>query len=339
MLARRSRIEFPDGTVVTTPLIVPSFSSRGFGFDRGKSKVGEALEYSEAWLSDLGLISAYDIAYGHLPKTSGLGRFPARLPYSAPKAWIIDSGTYEARAELDPTQGRLIIANRKPWNLQLLQRCLDDKVDARLPIVIVNFDRPGAIHDQIVSATRLFSRYPSFLRDFLIKPGRREPYVLADEVVAVGAELAQFNVIGMTEKELGGSLIERMETIARIRSGLDALGVSAPIHIFGSLDPLLSTLYFISGAEIFDGLTWLYLAGQQDLWIYADQQTALDHNWLQDEYQRWATRLQRNLTMMGNLQAMLARFVATGGSWPVLATHQDAAENAFGNLVARLGVA
>jgi hypothetical protein len=41
------------------------------------------------------------------------------------------------------------------------------------------------------------------------------------------------------------------------RRAMDAAEVKAPIHIFGSLDPLTTILYFVSGAEIFDGLTWL----------------------------------------------------------------------------------
>jgi len=38
---------------------------------------------------------------------------------------------------------------------------------------------------------------------------------------------------------------------------MDDAGVDIPIHIFGSLDPITSVLYFLSGAEVFDGLTWL----------------------------------------------------------------------------------
>jgi len=42
-----------------------------------------------------------------------------------------------------------------------------------------------------------------------------------------------------------------------IRKELDKIGLNLPIHVFGSLDPITSILYFLVGAEIFDGLTWL----------------------------------------------------------------------------------
>jgi hypothetical protein len=34
---------------------------------------------------------------------------------------------------------------------------------------------------------------------------------------------------------------------------LDEAGVKSPIHVFGALDPLTVCLYFVAGAEVFDG--------------------------------------------------------------------------------------
>ena len=48
-----------------------------------------------------------------------------------------------------------------------------------------------------------------------------------------------------------------MNNIFRIRKALDDSGCISPMHIFGSLDPISTILYFLAGAEIFDGLTWL----------------------------------------------------------------------------------
>ena len=48
-----------------------------------------------------------------------------------------------------------------------------------------------------------------------------------------------------------------MEKLARMRRSFDENGIKSPIHVFGSLDSLSTVLYFLSGAEIFDGLTWL----------------------------------------------------------------------------------
>ena len=52
------------------------------------------------------------------------------------------------------------------------------------------------------------------------------------------------------EKELGDSALVRMERIARLRRALDDAEVKAPVHVFGALDPILSCMYFLAGAEI-----------------------------------------------------------------------------------------
>jgi hypothetical protein len=69
--------------------------------------------------------------------------------------------------------------------------------------------------------------------------------------------LNRFDVIGVTEKELGNSVLDRVRNLATLRTLLDDNGVRSPIHIFGGLDPLAVILYYVAGAEIFDGLTWL----------------------------------------------------------------------------------
>ena len=73
-------------------------------------------------------------------------------------------------------------------------------------------------------------------------------------------ELSHFSIIGFTEKELGPSLLKRMTAIARVRRALKEVNLDLPIHVFGSLDTISTPLYFLAGADIFDGLTWLRYA-------------------------------------------------------------------------------
>ncbi len=84
-------------------------------------------------------------------------------------------------------------------------------------------------------------------------------------------ELRSFDVIGLTEKGLGKSPLERMVRIAKLRRALDEAKVVSPIHVFGSLDPVSITLYFLAGAEIFDGLTWLRYAFVKETGSFKDQ--------------------------------------------------------------------
>jgi hypothetical protein len=59
-----------------------------------------------------------------------------------------------------------------------------------------------------------------------------------------------------------------MQNIARIRMALDKAKLDIPIHVFGSLDTVTTPMYFLAGADIFDGLTWLRFAYQDGQTIY-----------------------------------------------------------------------
>ena len=96
------------------------------------------------------------------------------------------------------------------------------------------------------------------MHTLLIKPETEDQgYVQIKNVISNVEELGNFDIIGLTEDELGNSVLKRMRNVANIRLAMDDAGINTPIHVYGSLDPLTSVLYFLSGAELFDGLTWL----------------------------------------------------------------------------------
>ena len=105
----------------------------------------------------------------------------------------------------------------------------------------------------------------------MLKPetvGQQYLTIAIDSVENAPHQLAEFHFVGVTEKELGRSMIERMHNVARLRIALDGAGVRAPLHVFGALDPLSCVLFFLAGAEVFDGLTWLRYAFLDGLCIY-----------------------------------------------------------------------
>lgn len=59
-----------------------------------------------------------------------------------------------------------------------------------------------------------------------------------------------------------------MENIATLRLALNRAGLETPIHLFGSLDTITTPMYFVAGADIFDGLTWLRLAFKDGYTMY-----------------------------------------------------------------------
>lgn len=261
MLCRSRALQHPLGVALHTPLLVPSFSSKGFGFvpkrgTQGKgprtkrvSEVSDALEFSAQFLDKAVLLSAYDIYHGHLKR-------PERF-FDRPSVLFLDSGGYETTAVYDDSHSFAPAYTPLRWTPQN-HRAVLTSLPKHVPLVVVSPDKHGSVKSQIRAAKNFFSDYPECLSDFLVKPSsRREKVVDIDDVVRNASDLLRFSVIGVTEKELGNSVLSRVENIAKLRRGLDALGTDRPIHVFGSLDPIVTPLYFLAGAEIFDGLSWL----------------------------------------------------------------------------------
>jgi len=119
--------------------------------------------------------------------------------------------------------------------------------------------------DQLARARDLFNAR-ELGRELLIKPASASHTRVDIETVLDSVDaLSEFDIIGFTEAELGYSIFDRMLKIARVRRALDAADINSPIHVFGSLDTISTPLYFLSGADVFDGLTWLrysYIDGQ-----------------------------------------------------------------------------
>jgi hypothetical protein len=262
MLQPRSRtLRHPLGVELHTPLLVPSFSSKGFGFfpnRRSKtrsankpavSEVSQALEFSARFLTKAALLSAYDIHHCHLKR-------PKRF-YDSPSVLFIDSGGYETSAVYDDSHSLAPAHASLKWATDDYRAVLSS-IPKHVPLVLVSPDKHGQVKSQVQAARRFFSHYPKCLTDFLIKPASRLSKVIdVDDVLHNASGLTSFSIIGVTEKELGNSVLARVENIAKLRRGLDARGADRPIHVFGSLDPVITPLYFLAGAEIFDGLSWL----------------------------------------------------------------------------------
>ena len=126
MLARTTTLIHPSGERLETPLLVPSFSSKGFGTDAsGASEVRRILSIAEEYLTESMLVSAYDIYHDHVG-----------LPMSAlTNIVLVDSGGYEtsdlhdlSRPTINPSlRGsgtRISCALFSTLGLPLRQRCL-----------------------------------------------------------------------------------------------------------------------------------------------------------------------------------------------------------------------
>jgi hypothetical protein len=195
------------------------------------------------------------------------------------------------------------------WSVSKLRGILDMWPD-HLPAVFVNYDHGGhrySLKRQLKEARDLFRRYPKQMHEFLIKPelpGQRIDAAL-EKVLKEPKQLEEFNVIGITEKELGTSLLDKMVKIATLRQALDERDLKQPIHVFGSLDPICCCLYFMAGAEIFDGLTWLRFSYYTGTAIYTSNYGALAIGIHELDGQVLAKSLTENLYYLHKLQSQL----------------------------------
>jgi hypothetical protein len=239
------------GVSISTPLLVPSFSSKGFLEDsKRKSDVNEIYKASLEYITDSMLISAYDIYYKKIIKPN----------YKTAEITIVDSGGYEVSDDDDLSTVTYTNNSKKKWTEKMLLEVYQN-IPSKYPVILVNYDHPKKrkkIKNQINDAKLFFRNFPDHLHTILIKPEtERQKYIEIESLLQHIKDLSNFDIIGFTEKELGNSILQRMIAISNIRQALDNAGILIPIHIYGSLDPITSILYFISGAEIFDGLTWI----------------------------------------------------------------------------------
>ncbi len=335
MLARCRELKLGKRRVGETPLLVPALSSRGF------LEADKVLRCVSEFITDSMLVSAYDWHSGNLGQAPDLG-FVGLL--------LLDSGGYEMlrRADFSDVKSHRCEVGRKlknhkdqEWNREMLADVIERwPMDPEYPATLaISYDEPEKpLQEQVRSAQELFEGQKGLLKELLIKPETETQKYVPHEVVVKKVELlAPFDAIGFTEQELGNSLLQRMERIAKIRIAMDQANINLPIHVLGGLDPVSTPLYYIAGAEIFDGVSWLRYGYRHGLTVYKRNYGALylglhcldDHV----ETRCWVN----NLSVLTNLALEMKSFWLRNGSFESFAYNADLFERAFHDLCAKLG--
>jgi hypothetical protein len=262
MLAKRRILELRHRVLERTPLLVPSFSSKGF------SEVQKIVEVTQEVIEGPTLVSAYDIHYKNV-----VG------PLTFPSLIFLDSGGYEASRDADLSDISEHDFEPNKWTREMHESVLASW-SSSVPTIFISYDHPRerlTIAQQIERAKTMAPGRDDVLREILLKPETEGQHFLKIESVLPHAKaLSEFDIVGVTEKEIGNSILTRMENIARLRRALDSERMDVPIHIFGSLDTITTPMYFLAGADIFDGLTWLRFAYRAGYTIYKHNFGALD---------------------------------------------------------------
>lgn len=347
MLARITKIKHPLGAQIDLPRLVPAFSSKGFPFLRvtrkksgPKAKRAAAITVSETTLAlelvgdfikDSILLSAYDLHHQHF-------RRPERY-FQGKELILLDSGGYELSPGFDQTEPVHWGTPKKAFSgndyLRVLKALPKD-----LPFAISNFDwgtRKKPLVRQILAAQSLFAEFPSLMKNFIVKPAGDDKYVDVDEVIRHIKKLTAFDILGVTEKELGKDLMQRLKGLAKLRLAMDREGVDIPIHVWGGLDPVQTPLYFFAGAEIFDGISWLRYAYIDGVAVYRDLYSVLVGGIETPVDQSRALTLSHNLVVLRTLSTALREFVLhKGQSFTMFGSRSAALEAAYRALTAQM---
>lgn len=322
MLAGTREIRINGQKVADTPAIIPSFSSKGF------PEVSKIIEVLSESIAETGiLVSAYDIAKKHI----------ATLPQYA-EYFILDSGGYECSDYRDFSDHNMHNYENTPWAYKELVSVLD-AWNSKTQTISVSYDHPKVrdpLNIQIEKAKKQFDGR-NFGRLLLVKPNTKDSVrINFDDIKSHIYEFRHFDVIGFTEKELGYSIYDRMKNIAKIRAALNKANINIPIHIFGSLDTISTPLYFLSGADIFDGLTWLRYSYSAHSAVYLRNASAIKYGLRENdsniEPKIWAENYQTLL----NMRLAMKRFLREN-NFGVFGEHSSLFENAIGELYADIG--
>lgn len=346
MLARSRRLELA-GATVETPLLVPAMSSKALGpielrDARGGELVAASLVHSEAFLDgidDALLISAYDLHYDYLTDAKRFRAGFATSAYARLNLLMIDSGWYEKSTGPSGGNWYYEVGPAQAFEEDNFVRLVDE-LDVDVRAVVVAWDHTGTYEEQIDAAQQFFGAAgrDRFASSILLKPCRTRQHHddFAEVSSALAARLRAFKVVGVTEKELGNSLVRRLVTLARLRMLLDDASVDAPIHVFGGLDPLFTPLYFAAGAEIFDGLSWLRYAFSEGQVIGRESLPLLDGHFDKRFSLAVAHTQLHNLDEIRDLSRELKVFFHQGLDWSKL-RRGDVLKLAFEAMSSALG--
>lgn len=331
MLARRSTLHHPMGGTIETACLVPSFTSKGFPFfkepdtKRKLSETSYMLEQLAPAAYGPILVSAYDLFHGH---------------YKEPEEHLqrqdlvfVDSGGYELSKDWDPVEPKELPHDPIRFTLDNYLETLG-KLPKEAQCIIANYDwgtRYEPMIKQILDAQALFHQFPKYMYNFIIKPTSRDTYLNIDEhIIPEISKMRNFHIIGVTEKELATNLLDRLKAISKLRAALDREGIKAPIHIWGGLDPVITVLYCLAGAEIFDGVSWLRYGFFNGSAMYRDSCGVLFNG---IKTKRDTSRLMvaiNNLEFLSNLSTDLRSFVDNKGkNFSCFTYHSEVFERAY----------
>jgi queuine/archaeosine tRNA-ribosyltransferase len=258
-MLRKNILELPiAGCSISFPFFFPSISSIKTNFS--------PLEYLKflVTLKYPGfLISGYDVYYcDEEEKFHIFDLLEKALQLN--QIILLDSGNYECYWNKDKiwSEERFVkILKRVKFNISF---CFD-------------FQKHTNDLEEIVSKIEKRVTYEQKFAEF----GSIVPIVHAPKELLVEAIVEVTNrlhpiMVAVPERILGDGILERVDTLCRIRKTLDSSGIYYPLHLLGTGNALSILIYSIFGADSFDGLEWCQTT--------VDHETGLHYHFQQREF-------------------------------------------------------
>ncbi len=332
MLARKLTLTLKGLEVGTTPMLLPAVSSRI------NLPMPELLKTISAIVDGPLLISAYDFYY--LKEQS----IPVDDIISFPDLIFLDSGGYECNKDQDVSDIGLYKPDPYDWD-ELMYSQVINEWSIKIPTVLISYDHPSvrqSVEKQIEKANYLFKGKDKFLKEILIKPETKtSERINLKKVIENLKSLSSFDILGFSEKELGYSVFNRMINIAKIRKAMDNKSMKIPIHIFGSLDPVTTPLYYLSGADIFDGLSWLRFAFHAGNTLYIDSFGPKVYKAHENTRKIWIQSVYKNDSYLRQLKLDLEKFQSNRSfdkeSFSIFGPNADFFKETYEDLIEKIG--
>lgn len=246
------------------PKIVYSFSSKSL------RDINIYLEkYIPFLKSNYVLLSAYDIV--HTYEENLIRKFVESISGEI----FIDSGKFESEKVFDLNELHFYDYKPEPWNLNLYIECITSLVGNKKNFYIVNYDGRSKIRNQIQKSINTFEEYNFPGKNVLLIHPEDDYWNISNINILIEnltEKIDRINVLGVTEKELGSNLGDRIKNLVYLRDKLNSIAQKyLPIHIFGCGDPKNIIFLFFAGGDIFDGLSWLRFYFKENSSIYTNE--------------------------------------------------------------------
>jgi len=225
------------GKEIKTPFFFPSISSIRTNF-----KVTDYFDLIKRTGYPGFLISAYDVY--QVEETDKLSKEISNLSETS-KFVLVDSGHYET-----------FWNNDKKWSFKKYDSILKNiKLDMCFSHDVF-WEKDKKLKEHVSeTVTNTAMTAGSLIQGEVIPIIHGTPDTFSSIIKGVIKGIEP-QIIGITERELGASLLERASTLKKIRDEVDTIRENIVIHLLGTGNPASILIYTLCGANTFDALEW-----------------------------------------------------------------------------------